>query len=260
MPPRTKRVQEYTPMETLYFILSACCAVYYVCMTLYVGAPPNFGWIWIAAAGVLFLSGSAVRHGRIHPGAFPSKPGLITAVLLGLAFIVILIPLVSVLGGMRAGADRDNDFVIVLGAQVRGTCPSRALLRRLEKAMEYGSRHPQTIFILSGAQGPGEDITEAQCMKTWLEENGFSNRMILEERSGDTRENLLYSDETAHCREKSTGILTNDFHVSRAIRLAKKLGFSDVSGIPAKGDPIMEVHYILRECFAFWKEILIGNI
>ena len=247
-------------METLYFILAACCAVYFLFMTFYIGAPPNFGWIWIVLTGIFLLSGLAVRHGRLHPHTAVQKLNLSVAAALLLGLLAVLIPLVPVLGGMRPQPDREADHVIVLGAQVRGTRPSRALLRRLEKALEYGSRHPETVFILSGAQGPGEEVTEAQCMKTWLSEHGLANQMLLEERSGDTRENLLYSDELAFCREKRTGIITNDFHVSRALRIAEKLGYTDVFGIPAKGDPVMEAHYVLRECCAFWKEKLIGNI
>ncbi|MCR5160581.1 MAG: hypothetical protein K6C06_02325, partial [Lachnospiraceae bacterium] len=49
---------------------------------------------------------------------------------------------------------------------------------------------------------------------------------------------------------------SNDFHICRALLMAKKAGYTDVYGIPAPGDPIMEAHYIVREGAA----ILIAKI
>ena len=73
-------------------------------------------------------------------------------------------------------------------------------------------------------------------------------------------ENLKFSDEMTGCKEKKTGILSNDFHVYRAVRLAKKLGYVSPEGIAAQSDPFMELHYIVREIFALVKEQLKGNI
>ena len=53
------------------------------------------------------------------------------------------------------------NYVIVLGAQVRGNKISRTLERRLDKAVEYAAYHPNTVFVLSGGQGDDEDVTEA---------------------------------------------------------------------------------------------------
>ena len=98
-------------------------------------------------------------------------------------------------------------------------------------------------------------------MKRYLVKNGISSdRLILEEKSTDTRENLKFSDEMTGCKEKKTGILSNDFHVYRAVRLAKKMGYTSPEGIAAQSDPFMEPHYIVREIFALIKEQLKGNI
>ena len=150
--------------------------------------------------------------------------------------------------------------VIVLGAQVKGTRPSRALERRLKKAEAFLKEHPDTLAVLSGGQGDGEDITEAQCMYDWLTEHGIaSRRLILEERSTSTEENLKFSaaflDKTA-----PVGILTSNFHVYRALRLAKKQGYAKPCGIPAKSDARYQVHYLVREFFALVKEKIKGNI
>ena len=247
-------------MEILYFILAACCAAYYICITSYAGITANFAWIWIVNALTLLFCGFLLRYHRMHPGVLPDKTAWLVAAARLLVILAVLLPLPGVLGGMQRKKDASADYVIVLGAQVRGTRPSRALLRRLEKALEYGGEHPETVLVLSGARGPGEDITEAACMEAWLRQQGCENRLVLEERSTDTLENLRYSDELTGCAGVRTGIISNDFHVFRAVLLARKAGFAHVTGIPAKGDPVMELHYVVRECFAVWKEKLIGNI
>lgn len=156
--------------------------------------------------------------------------------------------------------DTELPIVVVLGAQVRGMRPSRALERRLEKAEAFLKEHPDTLAVLSGGQGDGEDITEAQCMYNWLTEHGIaSSRLILEECSTSTEENLKFSaaflDKTA-----PVGILTSNFHVYRALRLAKKQGYAKPCGIPAKSDARYQVHYLVREFFALVKEKIKGNI
>ena len=84
--------------------------------------------------------------------------------------------------------------------------------------------------------------------------------MILEEASTNTRENLELSHEQTGCGKKHTGILSNDFHVYRAVRLAEKLGYEQAEGIAAGSDPVMQVHYVVREVFALVKEKLVGNL
>ena len=55
-------------------------------------------------------------------------------------------------------------------------------------------------------------------------------------------------------------IATSDFHVFRALRIAKKQGLVDAIGIPAKSDRILFVSYYVRECLAVVKDFLVGNI
>ena len=74
--------------------------------------------------------------------------------------------------------------------------------------------------------------------------------MILEENSTSTRENLAFSDALAGCGKMRTGIVTNDFHVARALTLAEKEGYTDPIGIPSPADPVLELHFIVREIVA----------
>ena len=151
--------------------------------------------------------------------------------------------------------------MVVLGAQVRGTSPSRALKRRLEKAAQYARENPETVLILSGGQGDNEDISEAQCMRDYLTAAGIGEeRLRMEDRSTTTRENLIFSDELTGCAQEPCGILSNTFHVFRAVTLAKELGYRSPAGIPARSDPVMQLHYVVRETVALGTEKLKGEI
>lgn len=248
-------------MSTSMMILGSLCLGYYLILVLYAGITADFAWVWLLGAAVL-LGGSGVLHyGKAHPEFLPGwvKYVVLTVAIAGIVVFAVLC--FCVFRGMSWKGSEKLDYVVVLGAQVKGTAPSRALKKRLEKACEYAKQNPETILILSGGQGSGEDITEAQCMKEYLLAEGLpESGMVLEETSTDTRENLLFSDNLTSCADKSTGILSNNFHVYRAVKLAEKLGYTHAEGIAAPSDPIMQVHYVVREVFALVKEILKGNV
>ncbi len=151
-----------------------------------------------------------------------------------------------------------NDFIIVLGAQVRGETPSLTLQYRLDSAYEYLEENPQTLAILSGGQGPDEGISEAEAMRRYLVDKGISEeRLILEDKSTNTEENLKYSFEIIENikEESKVSIVTNRFHVLRGKLIAADLG-KKVGGIGAKNYVYLIPNYYLREFFAVVKEIV----
>ena len=66
------------------------------------------------------------------------------------------------------------DYIIILGARVKGDVPSLSLQYRIETAASYMMNNSETIAIASGGQGPGEDITEAEAIKRGLVEHGIN--------------------------------------------------------------------------------------
>ena len=98
-------------------------------------------------------------------------------------------------------------------------------------------------------------------MENYLTAHGISReRLVLEEKSTSTKENLKFSDGLTGCSKKNTGILSNNFHVYRAVKIAEKAGYEYPYGIAAASDPIMQVHYVVREVAALIKAKLCGNI
>jgi uncharacterized SAM-binding protein YcdF (DUF218 family) len=148
------------------------------------------------------------------------------------------------------------DYIIVLGAQVYENGPSTVLQFRLDKAIEYLDDNPETICIVSGGQGYNEPFPEAVGMAAYLEDNGISeDRIILESESSNTEENIANSmvliEETA-----SVGIVTNNFHVFRAVQTAKREGLENVCGIAADTTKLYLPNNMLREFFGEVKFLL----
>ncbi len=239
-------------------ILGIICILYYVVLAVYAGPAFDFGWFWIAL-GCIFLLISYLGRYSGTVVLLWIRRGLLAIVAAGILLICIIG--CFVVKGMTTQYTGDLDYVVVLGAQVKGRNPSRALVKRLKKALETAKEHPDTAFILSGGQGSGEDISEARCMYDYLTANGVDqDRLILEDKSTTTQENLIFSDRLTGCSKLDCGIISNDFHISRALLIAKKAGYEKPHGIAAEGDPIIELHYIVRETVALLYAKLRGSI
>ena len=208
--------------------------------------------------GGLFLLGLAALV-PIYHFLKPDFLRRVLTALLALGFVVL-----SITGGVIArsaqGTDApEADYLIVLGCQVNGTIPSRMLRQRLDAAVDYLNTNPDATAIVSGGNGPGEDISEAECMHTYLIAKGIdTERIILEDRATNTMENLRFSlalmEDSA-----SVAIVSNEFHLYRAGQMAEQLGLSPAL-IPADTEfPILTASYFLREILAVWKFHIFGG-
>ena len=214
-------------LQTGCLIIGILCFAYYAAVTAYAGLHTDFAWIW-AAGGIFFLIlWRLFLYEASHPHSWAGYAlvGLGVMIAVGIAGMLFLGS--RIVSGMRAKVPEDLDYVIVLGAHVSGEEPSRALLKRLEAAYAYAEKNQDTVLLLSGGKGSGEDISEAECMFRYLSKRGIEKkRLIREDRSTTTKENLEFCAALSHetPRESRTGILSNDFHVYRALALAKKQG------------------------------------
>ena len=238
-------------------IMGAACLLYYIVIALYAGPAADFAWFWVLIGAALLLAAYLTRC----EGGAAMWIRRILLTLIAAGAVLSAAVSVPVIRAMTVQAPSGLRYVVVLGAQVRGRSPSRALKRRLEMAGEYARENPDTILILSGGQGENEDISEARCMLEYLTAEGIpEERLLSEDRSTSTKENLIFSDELTGCAQEPCGILSNNFHVFRAVTLARELGYRDPAGIPARSDPVMQVHYVVRETVALVTEKLKGEI
>ena len=88
---------------------------------------------------------------------------------------------------------RGADYIVVLGAGVIGARVTPLLAARIERGIELLHSNPGAVLIMSGGQGPGEDIAEGEAMARYAEEQGVGiEKIIVEGRSKSTEENLLF--------------------------------------------------------------------
>ena len=162
-----------------------------------------------------------------------------------------------IISNMHARGDQHLDYVVVLGAQVRKSGPSKALRYRLDTAADYLRNSPDTICIVSGGKGANEPFPEAQGMADYLKAHGIEEGRILQEsKSKTTQENIVNSKKLIAGDNASVGIITNDFHMFRALQIAHDNGLDEAQGIAAGSPPDMLVNNMVREFFAEIKFLL----
>ena len=245
-------------MEFLFWFFGVFCLTYYGVIVCYSGPSTSFAPIWLVLSACLFIIATVVHF----YDRFRDRISLrleVSAVTALTAIFVVFVCVEIAMGVNFFSLDKQSaDYVIVLGAQVRGKTLSRTLEYRLEKALEYARVHPNTVLVLSGGQGAGEEMTEAEAMYEYLKAHGIpESQMLLEEQSASTYENLSPPDEEVSIR---VGIITSNFHVLRAKAIARKTGIPGITGIAAKSDPVLFLHFSVRECFAILKDKFVGNM
>ncbi len=227
---------------------------------------PGFRFSGYLAMGCILL----ICLFRVLRWLYKKKPRLARALrsilIIGLCLVLVAGTVTGIVIGTagKGQAEKPTEYVIVLGAGVNGTVPSLILSERINRAYTYLAENPDVICIVSGGQGPGEDITEAQCMFDRLTARGIDPERIWQEnKSTSTRENLQFSlaliEEKTGARPTEAAIISNEFHLFRAGLFAKEQGLSTV-GVPAKTTWFsLRANYFLREIVAVWYYMILGG-
>lgn len=199
---------------------------------------------------------------RLISGLWSHTGGKVLIIAAGIVIAAALIYVTTLTAFMvaaRSDKPEAPDAVIVLGCKVNGEKPSRMLRRRLDSAAEYLSENEAVVCIVSGGKGSDEAISEAKAMKVYLTEHGISaDRIIMEERSVNTYENLKNSTDILGKDSGEIAIVTDGFHQYRAGYIAEKLGY-DASAINARTDInslSLDSTYYVREWMAITNEYL----
>lgn len=211
----------------------------------------GFGmFICLLGLGLLLFFGKLSKMG----GWKQAVVRLVTAFYcMGLAWAVYLSILML---SVQANTPPENTNVIVLGAQVYGEeRMGISLTGRVNAAYDYLSKNPDTLCIVTGGQGGDEPCPEAVTEKNVLTKMGIEeDRIFLEDQSHNTRENLVFAKEIAEEQGMGTkvAVVTQGFHMYRAVQLAKAAGFEPYS-LVAETDPLLFPEYYGRELLSLTK-------
>lgn len=142
---------------------------------------------------------------------------------------------------------RGLSYIVVLGSGLAGDKVTPLLAGRIERGIALLKYNPQAVLVMSGCQGPGEDVPESDAMAAYALERGVPPEKILREgRSVSTEENLLFSRALMAGENPRVALVTTAYHVFRALLLAKSQGLACV-GFGSKTKWYFTLNAWLRE-------------
>jgi uncharacterized SAM-binding protein YcdF (DUF218 family) len=145
------------------------------------------------------------------------------------------------------------DAVIILGAGLKGHNLSNTLRERLEKGKELLAVNENVPVVVSGGQGPGEAVPEAEAMGAYLKAHGIREDRILYDKTSTTTYENLQNTKAILKREglhnKKVVIVTSDYHIFRAEKIGEELGLN-CTGLGSESPFLITTNYMIREYFA----------
>lgn len=180
--------------------------------------------------------------------------------------LMAMYSLSAILNLIHLKKNRNVDYIVVLGSGIIGKKVTPLLAARIERGMELLYSNPNAVLIMSGGQGPGEDIPESVAMAAYAVGKGVdAERIIMEQKSVSTEENLLFSRKLIDKEAPKIVIVTTAYHVFRALILAKQQGLKCV-GFGAKTKWYFTLNALIREFVGYlrltWKKhaLVIGIV
>ena len=186
---------------------------------------------------------------------------IISCIAIYVLSLLAVYSLSAVLNLFHLKKKRDADYIIVLGAGIIGSRVTPLLAARIEKGIELLRYNPNAVLIMSGGQGSGEDIPESKAMTDYALDKGVCvKKIILEQKSVSTEENLRFSRERMNKQNPRIVIVTTSYHMLRALILAKRQGIRCV-GFGAKTKWYFTLNAFIREFVGYlrltWKKHII---
>ena len=232
----------------VFLIFGISLAGYFTAVSVNWGRADTFNTVMVIAGLAWIII--AVKHGTIAAvyGRLPRMPKIFLKAVLFSFLLSFAVVEGVIIYNMRTTAAAGADYIIALGCQVDGSIPSIPLLRRMHTAAKYLEKNQNTNAVVSGGQGPGENISEAAVMKRILMQSGINENRILEENnSRSTMENFKFSDKLYNIRDKNVIIVSTDYHMFRALSTAKKLNYKNIKSLPSRSQLSVLPAYLLRE-------------
>ena len=168
-----------------------------------------------------------------------------------LLFLMAMYCVSAILNLIHIGKGKNLDYIIVLGAGIKGKRVTPLLASRIDKGIELLKYNPSAKLIFSGGMGPREDIPEGVSMADYAKQNGVSEeKIIIEDKSKNTYENLLFSSKLMDKENPNIALVTTSYHVFRALVFAKKLNIPCI-GYGSKTKWYFTLNALIREYIGY---------
>lgn len=163
-----------------------------------------------------------------------------------------------------ADGSENPEYVILLGGGITKDAElTDSVKRRVAAAVEYLKAHPDAVCVVTGGKGVFAPCPESDVLKPAVESFGIAeNRVLAENQAKDTIQNFQFSAKilseysgrpVEEILAAPVAIVTNDFHLARAERLAERMGFSNFFGVEAKTPPLFILNSYSREILCYIK-------
>ena len=214
--------------EKIILIIGIISILYFIAITSFVGYLNIYNCIWVFIGSLLIV----IHKIRATISKVYQKAPKIVKLFFVIIAAAFLFSFLIIEGFIIEDARNKNienaHYFIILGAGLKGARPSLTLLQRINTGIEYLVENKDAEVVASGGKGPHETVTEAEVISKLLQDNGVEkSRIIVEDRSTNTYENLAYSEKLIDSRKKIV-IVSSGFHLFRAKSIAKKIGYKNV--------------------------------
>ena len=117
------------------------------------------------------------------------------------------------------------DYLIVPGSGLNDNRETFTMIGRIDRAVIYLNRYPDCKVIVSGGITDSNSVSEASVMACLLDERHIRReRIIQEDRSKNTKENMLYSRQLVPEGCKAV-VCSSNYHILRCKLNALKIGW-----------------------------------
>lgn len=179
--------------------------------------------------------------------------------------LLVFLAFFIIIGGLYIYGQKESgvraDLILVFGAPLTNSQPSKTLRLRCERAADYLNNNSRARALLLGGINSREEISEAQAMANYLVSMGIDeSRLILEENSTSTWTNLKNA---KSIMESSLGlqpvmVCSSDYHMLRIKCLAGRLALQ-THPLPVVTPWRLFITSYFREVAALIKSFLIDR-
>ena len=246
------------------FIIGVLCFLYTFAM-YFSGFGGNLSFVWLIPA-VLGILWGGMLTGKINLRKWQTK--MMFYILTPIIVFFLVVELI-IFSAFFEKPKEEPEYIVVLGTTVYEDGPCYLLRQRLREAAKWAETYGDAKIVVTGGQGVAEPFTEGSEMKRYLiRELGISeDRILVEEASMNTYENMTFTGELLEKEDDAFSygntpilVVSNDFHMYRVMKTAKKVGFEKVSGAPSGTYIFLFPHYMVREFCAILKNTAMGRM
>ena len=255
----------------IFVLISALSFFYFVAMQIaspgtFLGTFFSFSVVWLLCAVFFAVLAVLQKKKLLRTIFFKIKRSvkIFLGIFVFLCAVICGVNLFFICNPRLSDGKEKVQYVILLGGGITKDAElTLSVQNRVRVAGEYLKKQPQAISVVTGGKGRFAPCPESDVLKPALESYGIEGKRVLAENMAkDTIENFLFSVKILSEHENKTvqeilnapvAVVTSDFHLARAERLAKRIGFTDVYGVASKTPALFVLNSYSREICSYIK-------